>query len=590
MAKIILKTSLANKNVSIPWVQVNAVREKTPDTVDVLIKPIKSHKLNALDISHGFLPAEIKSIAFSNSGKNVLAKVAFNTFSSNQQIVSVYLPLTIRTKLISNEVSIIESTTADANVLVEQNTFGNILSDYSAGKRYLIKGSPGQTIDFISKSFTVPDNYSFSIIPRYNIKGDKSRYKVTVSEKRNNDGKLTGKTFSVKYTFPKNELSEIITNRISFTAGSKANIELLKDKPVESKKDGKIYSVDTGRSLGLIGGVKTIRVKGIPGTRFKLFAENATGNVFNFKTGGTTDGSIIEGIIPEARRGLGFGEYKRSIRIPPSSTASAFNVRLRTDADLDHEKLAEYLQDGTKQNPSGFNISQSTAANTLLNIALKDGGVVDTSENPDGHPGIFKIFRPIIEGDTATPITVGGLEYIANGTYAIGKGEYKSSISTFIESNPISYESGISTSLSFLIKADGDSNFIVINRAPKFAATGYNRWDFATFAGLDGSYSKDHNSEEVEISSDWGTSIRHTVTTDTSDGTDIDYETGDWNVSDIAVSIEGHDEVGETALALDDPMIYSYVILTITDINGSFGKEDLTIELNLKNFLSTIAL
>jgi hypothetical protein len=53
--------------------------------------------------------------------------------------------------------------------------------------------------------------------------------------------------------------------------------------------------------------------------------------------------------------------------------------------------------------------------------------------------------------------------------------------------------------------------------------------------------------------------------------------------------------VGETDLSEATPTIgtgdnniYRYVKVTVADVDGVFGKEDLTIELNLKNFLSTI--
>ena len=161
---------------------------------------------------------------------------------------------------------------------------------------------------------------------------------------------------------------------------------------------------------------------------------------------------------------------------------------------------------------------------------------------------------------------------------------------TFISQNPIvSVSTGDLTGYSFLIEADGDENFIQINRKPKFAKSGYARWDFATYVGLSGSYTKEAQVDGTEILSDFGTSIRHTVTSDTSDGTDIDFTTNDWNIKDVKVSLQGFGEAGDSA-GPEDTLMYSYVILTITDISGSFGKDDLTMDLNLKNFLSTITI
>ena len=218
--------------------------------------------------------------------------------------------------------------------------------------------------------------------------------------------------------------------------------------------------------------------------------------------------------------------------------------------------------------------------------------MVDTSESPDGHPGIFKIYRPVIHGEeiSSTPIEVGGIKYLANGTHAIGKGVYKDSISSFMQDTPLKLLNGTeSIGYTFLVEADGARNFLQINRSPKFAKTGYARWDFRTYIGYGSKYDKTYQVDGTEILSDWGTSVRHTVTSDTSDGTDIDFTTDSWSINDIAVSVEGKTVVGGSD-GPSDYNIYTYAIVRVTNVDGSFGKDDLTMELNLKNFLSTITI
>lgn len=593
MARIILKTSLANRNVSIPWVQVEVVAGRTPDPVELIITPIKPNELNVEDVRHGLLPKEIKSIAFSSaSGGRVVAKVSFNLFNYKEPLVSVNVPISANTRLISNSFTLTESMSTDSNVLIEEGAALQTRSTSKAGNTYTVNGVPGQSVMVFNKTFSVPDNYYFPSPPSYNIIGNKSNYKVTTVETSNAKNQIISKTFTINYTFPSTRLNRVVSDSISFSAASKQAVTLLKDKPVTSKKDGKIYSINVSKKLGLAGGIKTISVKGIPGTHFKILAQNGDKVAYNFKTGGVANGGVVEGVIPAARRGVGYGEFLKSIKIPASSTADSFDVRLSTDAPIDHEKLAKYLVDKTQPREGIFETTEVVSINPTLTIALKDGGPVDTSENPDGHPGIFKIFRPVLVNETlaATPTRKNGIDYTANGTHSIGKGVYGKSIGTFISQNPIiSVSTGDLTGYSFLIEADGDRNFIQINRKPKFAKSGYARWDFATYVGLSGSYTKEAQVDGTEILSDFGTSIRHTVTSDTSDGTDIDFTTNDWNIKDVKVSLQGFGEAGDSA-GPEDTLMYSYVILTITDINGSFGKADLIMDLNLKNFLSTITI
>ena len=593
MARIILKTNLANKNVSVPTVNVNAILNKTPKPAELTITPGKSYKIDARNMSYGSLPHEIKSITFSNStGGRVKAIVYFNTFTSKQPYISIYLPLSVTTQLLSNSFTLTENVSIDSNVLTEDTNQLTRASVSKEGNVYTVSGSPGSTVSVFNKTFSLPNNYYFAKSPSYNITGNKGRYIVKTSETTDSKGRTVSKTFNVKYKFPDNQLSTVINNSISFTAKSKEDVSLLKDQPVTSKEEGKIYSVNVSKKLGLAGGIKTISIKGIPGTHFKVLAQDGDGAAYNFKTSGVVDGGFLEGVIPAARKGFAYGEFLKSLKIPSSSTATGFDVRLATDAPIDHVKLAKYLVDKSQPREGVIETTEVISINPILTIALKDGGPVDTSATPDGHPGIFKIYRPVISGESmaSTPITQGGNEYLANGTYAIGKGTYEKSISSFMETNPINLKSGADIiGYSFLIQADGDRNFIQINRAPKFAKSGYARWDFTTYVGYSGEYTKTYQVDGTEILSDWGTSIRHTVTSDTSDGTDIDFITNDWKINDVKVSVEGFDSVGDSS-GPSDTLMYSYVILTIADIEGSFGKDDLTMELNLKNFLSTITI
>ena len=598
MAKIVLKTNLANNTVSIPQTHVSAVVGSVPNAVEISITPINGYKILAKDFSTGALHAAISDVVFlGNSNGNVTMRVSFNHFTYTGNLLVIDLPVNAKSSMLVNSFKLVERMSVDNNVMVSDG-ITRAKTSYAGGGTHNVIGTLGKTIDVITKTLSVPDNYYFATEPSYVISGKNSRYKVSTSEQVDRKGRLISKTFNIKYTFPNTELNTALIDTITFTAKSKKTKVLLQDKKVTTAKEGKIYSIDTGQTIGVNGGVKKIVIKGIPGTRFNVNIATSSGELYNQATGSFTQGQPLSGVIPEARAGVGYGEYKRSILIPASSGASAVNIKLSTKADIDHVKLADYLLDSSKPTEGPVTVDQVININPTLTIALRDGGPVDTSEDPSGHPGIFKIFRELVHGERlqAEPVKLLDNLHVANGVHVIGAGVSGSGISSFLSANPIVNQHGRKEKgRSFIIAADGDANNLRINRTPKFAKKGYASWNFATQLGFESSDSKVKTAGGEKILSDFGSSVKHTVTSDTSDGVDIDFSENGWDIKNIEVSLEGIDIVGETDLSEATPTIgtgdnniYRYVKVTVGDIDGVFGKEDLTIELNLKNFLSTI--
>ena len=93
---------------------------------------------------------------------------------------------------------------------------------------------------------------------------------------------------------------------------------------------------------------------------------------------------------------------------------------------------------------------------------------------------------------------------------------------------------------------------------------------------------------------DWGTSVRHTVTSDTSDGTTVDFlkskiklDVGIEGIGGEALhgaSTTGID-LGDNRDILNPELGYQSLLLTI-NIEGNFGEGRVDPELNLSNFLT----
>ena len=103
MAKIVLKTNLANNTVTIPWVQVEATLNNTPKPAEITITPVGGYKITANDFSHGLLHSAIRGIKFVDGGAGrVIARVTFNIFTYTEGILSIILPINVKSQLTIN--------------------------------------------------------------------------------------------------------------------------------------------------------------------------------------------------------------------------------------------------------------------------------------------------------------------------------------------------------------------------------------------------------------------------------------------------------------------------------------------------------
>ena len=73
MAKIILKTNLANKTFTVEFksIEVTKGRSPTPPATNILISPTMGFIIDAADFSNGALPSNLSNIIYRNSSKNI---------------------------------------------------------------------------------------------------------------------------------------------------------------------------------------------------------------------------------------------------------------------------------------------------------------------------------------------------------------------------------------------------------------------------------------------------------------------------------------------------------------------------------------
>ena len=134
--------------------------------------------------------------------------------------------------------------------------------------------------------------------------------------------------------------------------------------------------------------------------------------------------------------------------------------------------------------------------------------------------------------------------------------------------------------IEFLVLALADNKFIRINREPRLSSKPKHTYVRATEDVASTPYKDSVGG--VQILMDAGTSVRHSVTSDTSDGTAIEFG------SDIKfkASVRGIGERVEHGVAgMRDKFAYKAVTISIS-LFGSYPKQDVNMEINANNFLT----
>ena len=593
MAKLILNTSLADSTYTVEYksIDVDMYKKLSIESVDLIITSTNDRVIDAKNFSHGILSNFINKIEFYNTNKiidssnRITAKVFLNPIKINKQVNVVLLPISGKSTIFNNSYKLVESLPVNENVFTkEHNSFDNITSIVNNAKNitHTISGIPKQRVKVLSRSFTVPNGYHFPTEPKYKIIGDINRYSMSSNLLKDDKNRIIGKNFNLYYHFPNFDFANKNQDYITFTfKPQKIKVDIEKQINDEMLPQ-QIYSLDTGPALTSVGGEKRIRVTGVPGSTFKIIVQDSDKKVYNFKTGiFEAGGDLLIGEIPKAKKGIGYGEWRTIVEVPTSTSGSEITVNLIKDQAVDHSLLADQF-DKTKQIAPSQKIAPSKVADVIMNegdfvFSLKDGG----------ESG-FDIQRPLFFSDSpssAELVPNEASKYFKNGTYTIGSELYGKSIEEYINDHPFILQSGgKTTELAWLITTSHDAKYIRINREPLFDQGGtYYRWDSA-YSGED---DKEHTSAGVVISTDWGTSVRHSVTSDTSDGTTLDFKSSSLR---IAMSITGQGKgIAHGVSGAYDELAYSSVLVSIK-VSGTFGTGTVSPELNIKNFLSIYTL
>ena len=412
MASVVLRANLANKNVIVEQRVLN-LPIKDP-SIELKIIAKDGFTINAQDFYHGYLPKTIFSISFNNSGKDVIATILLNTRIINRETKVIYLPITAIPKATRSTIKLIETIEKDDSIIssVTSKFPKSIINNKTI---YTFKGDPGESIRVCKRTFYIIDGYNFDMSPGYTINKNKDRYTVKENIIKK-DKKIIGKSFEIYYKLPSENLDLQIDENITFTIRSIAEREEPGNEVATKKEEYKIYSFDPGPKIGAQGGVRKMSIKGIPGTKFKLMLQDSNKKTYNPKTGAyETGGGIIEGIIPDALPGVGYGEYVRAVKVPRSTTAVGYQDRLVQDTPIKHEEIVSVetatVQTSTKKEIKEVKVAPESYITISVDTTDSDP-FVSTWEDVVIGPGDYgdsiedKTYKFIVKSASGNSVTL----------------------------------------------------------------------------------------------------------------------------------------------------------------------------------------
>ena len=410
-----------------------------PGIVELVITPLPNYTIDAKDFTAGLLPRQISNIKFVNLGKKVIAKVYIRSVIDLNETLNLSLPISGQSFVKKETFNVSTTTNADERIIVV-NSSTHPRSVDGNNITYNISNDLGKKILLFSKKFTVTGDDNFLTPPSYSIKNKNTNYTVVSRIKKGMKNKIISKTFDVFYTSSK-VVSRNLHSEISFNAKISTPKIKVSKKIATKKEEYKIYSVNQGRKIGSEGGIKKIRVKGVPGTPFKVLVSNASNNTYNTKTGVfEAGGGMIEGIIPSKAFGRHFGEAKINVNIPRTTTTETITVKFIDDAPIDHTLIKSPADADKITNITSGGV-QAIASNAIATLSVKA-----TATNG----GVAWIGLPVVVEGGGDPVT----------TLFLGKGN----------AEHLTFKEPQTSKFAFTVKTTGATgqDFIKIVRQPLF--------------------------------------------------------------------------------------------------------------------------
>lgn len=554
MKNLILRANIIDKNVNIEQKVIPMPLDG--GVVELLLSPKQGYILEPEYVTHGFLPTQVSSIDFVKSGPNVIARVTMSEFLNGNITQNVSLPLISQSKLNVDSFSLVDKTKGSDDKVSAVGTSVYPKFKVEGGESYRVNCKPGETKLVMSKLITAVNGFYFSSGPSYKISNNKERYSVRENVFKNNSNKIIKKIFTVYYTSPLDLEQTRLEDHIEFTSTVLKIDYDRKIKPATKKEEYEIYSFDEGRVIGAEGGTKIMRVRGVPGTEFKITVQDNSLKTYNFSTGVfESGGGMFLGTIPVSRKGYGYGEKKVFVKIPKTESEVSYQTSFTTDKPLDHE-LIQLTARSAQVEASG-----DTAA--LASLAAPKPLAVEKAVQPFALVGVKTYSILNWQFGNGGAFTVEELDWFPHPSDI--------SSSELIRSKIFTGKGGAGDSsedirFSFIVRPTDTESFVFAERAPLSDKPGtYVNWDSGSEKAAAAT------SGGVKIPNDWYMSAS-------------DIESGASFAASVKVQGVGTPKIASGNTIFPSVRLYG----SLSEI--VHGKTDVTAKLDLLNFLTIQAL
>lgn len=365
MANLILRANIADNNVVVEYKLLPLPLAN--NIVELVISANPGYLINKENFSHGLLPSQVSSISFEQAGSNVLAIVVLSKFLNKKVTQNISLPI-ISKSVLNIDTFKLNNIFLNKKDIISKGNSSFIKTTNQDKEVYNIRNKTGETILVLSQTLVAIDKFYFSSEPTFIVTGNPGRYTSNNEIFRDSNNNIIRKVFNIYYTSPVNLIETNQEDTIRFTAPITQVVSSPVGRVATKKEEYEIYSFDGGRDIGTEGGIKVIKVKGVPGSQFKIILQDSDKKTYNFKTGiFEAGGGMLIGEIPPRVNGESYGEYIAWVNIPKALTNNSIETLFTTDRPIDHAKLhASRFNDNSD---SGFdNILQSYSTPTTIAV------------------------------------------------------------------------------------------------------------------------------------------------------------------------------------------------------------------------------
>jgi len=346
MKNLVLRANIMDKNVRIEHKVLPLPLKE--NTIELTISPVPGYVIEASNLSHGLLPTQIDSIVFFQKGDNVVARVAVSKYINTALSQNVSLPLISNSILNLDSFKLTDRGFKENERVISDSISSFFYSENNGEKTYSVSCAPGETKLVLTRSIRAIGNRYFKKSPSYSITGNSGRYTVKDELLRDKKNRIIGKKFNVYYTSPIGLDKTGVEDFIDFSFDISSAEYTRNKKPATKKEEYDVYSFSEGRKIGTEGGIKAMKVRGVPGTEFKIILQNGDKEVYDFgsSSGFTTTPvkGMFLGTIPPVGKNNSYGEYIVYANIPRSNTNSTIRTIFTTDKPIDHVLLQQAVK------------------------------------------------------------------------------------------------------------------------------------------------------------------------------------------------------------------------------------------------------